>query len=413
MQPSLPFQSPYWEEDPNFDLDAHLHRVALPSPGGQAELEQMCSDLMSTPLDFSKPLWQIHVIENFGDGCAVMTRLHHCIADGMALVIVLLSMTDKNPDAPIPQPSNEPEEKKNGSLFGGMLGAVVKQATSTVNTARKMTERAVQEGVQTLVNPSRLLELAKQGTDVSAAVGRLVLRSNDPKTVFRGELGVRKKAAWSRPIPLPDVKAIKNVMGGTVNDVLVSAMSGALRRYLIEKGESVDNLNFRAAIPVNLRTQDQMGELGNKFGLVFLSMPIGIGDTVDRLAEVRKRMDMLKNSKEAIVAFGILGAMGRTPVEVQTQVVSVLAEKVTAVMTNVPGPPMPLYLAGQQIQGLMFWVPQAGRVGLGSSILSYANNVYLGLATDAGRVNNPNEIIDHFYEEFQTMLTLVEQTKES
>ena len=124
-------------------------------------------------------------------------------------------------------------------------------------------------------------------------------------------------------------------------------------------------------------------------------------------------MNMLKNSTEAIVAVGSLGAMGRTPVEVQTQVVSVLAEKVTAVMPTVPGPPMPLYLAGQQIQGLMFWVPQAGRVGLGSSILSYANNVYLGLATDAGRVNNPNEIIDHFYEEFQTMLTLVEQTKES
>ena len=411
VQSRIPFAPAYWEPDPTFDIDAHLHRVALPAPGDKAALQKMASDLMSTPLDFSKPLWQFHVIENYGEGCAIMCRLHHCIADGMALVFVLLSLTDMVPGLPAPSgngytPTEEAEDDGNH-----MLNAVIQQGANAVGTVWQTTSKMASEGLEALVNPAHAMELALKGTDTVFAAGRLFLRSPDPQTLFKGKLGVAKRAAWSEALPLRDVKAIKNVTGSTVNDVLVSAMTGALRRYMLSKGADVTDLNFRAAVPVNLRTPEEMGKLGNKFGIVFLSLPVGIGDPLERLHEVHKRMLELKNSKEAPVALGILSAMGMSPHELQGTLVNMFGSKTTAVMTNVPGPPMPLYLAGQQIEELMFWVPQSGRVSLGISIISYANRVCMGVATDAGLVPDPDVIMAGFYEEFDALMDLVREAK--
>ncbi|MEZ4591960.1 MAG: wax ester/triacylglycerol synthase family O-acyltransferase [Chloroflexota bacterium] len=411
VQSRLPFAPSYWEPDPTFNLNAHLHRVALPSPGDKATLQEMVSDLMSTPLDFSKPLWQFHLIENYGEGCAIMCRLHHCIADGMALVFVLLSLTDMVPGVPPPTGSSQANALEAGDETGSMLNALVQQGAKAVGTVWQTTSKVASEGLEALVNPAHAMELALKGTDTALAAGRLFLRSPDPKTLFKGELGVAKRAAWSNPLPLKDVKKIKNVTGGTVNDVLVSAMTGALRRYMLNKGADVTGLNFRAAVPVNLRTPEQMGELGNKFGIVFLSLPVGIGDPLERLHEVHKRMVALKNSKEAPVALGILSAMGMSPNELQGTLVNMFGSKTTAVMTNVPGPPMPLYLAGQQIEELMFWVPQSGRVSLGISIISYANRVHMGIATDEGLVPDPDSIMTGFYEEFEALLALVREAE--
>lgn len=402
VQPRLPLVTPYWEDDADFDLKAHLHRIALPTPGDQVALQELVSDLMSTPLDFSKPPWQMHLVENFGSGCALIVRLHHAIADGMALVYVLLSLTGMTPEASLNHPTDGAETRPNSR--GGIIGALTKQAAATLDVTRRLTERIIYESKETLVNPARALELAAQGADVAAATGRLVFRTPDPKTIFRGDLGVAKRAAWSRPLKLREVKEIKNVTGTTVNDVLVSAMVGGLRRYLLALEQPVDGLNFRAAVPVNLRRQDEMGTLGNKFGIVYLSLPVGISDPFARLQEVHTRMDALKNSPEAMVAIGILNAIGMSPAELQAQSVSMFASKATAVMTNVPGPPFSLYLAGQKIDEMMFWVPQAGRVALGISIFSYASRVYLGVNTDVGLVPNPDEIIEGFYAEFETLL---------
>jgi WS/DGAT/MGAT family acyltransferase len=215
-----------------------------------------------------------------------------------------------------------------------------------------------------------------------------------------------KKATWSRPLPLSDIKAIKNVTGGTVNDVLITAMTGGLRRYMLLRNEEVDGVDFRATVPVNLRTPEEMGELGNKFGLVYLKLPVYIEDVQERLQEVSRRMTALKNSSEAAVALGILSGIGMTPADVQQQLVNMFGAKATAVMTNVPGPPMPLYLAGAKITSIMFWVPQAGRVGLGISIMSYAGNVWLGVVTDAGLVPDPDQIIEGFYAEYEALRAL-------
>jgi WS/DGAT/MGAT family acyltransferase len=411
VQPKLPLASPYWETDPNFTLDAHLHRVALPAPGDQVALQEMASDLMSTPLDFTKPLWQMHVIENFGDGCALMVRLHHCIADGIALTAVLLALTDFSADSPWPEADGTDNPGEEDGLFSGALGALFKQARSAVSSARDLTGKVVHEGLEALIAPAKAVDLAIQGTDNALAFSRLVLRSPDPKTIFKGELGVAKRATWSRPLPLKQIKAIKNVTGGTVNDVLVSALAGALRRYLISRRQPVDGITFRAIVPVNIRSNEELAQLGNKFSLVFLPLPVGLADPLDRLNFVREHMDNLKKSPEIPVAFNILKGIGMSPLELQEAMVTMFGAKATAVLTNVPGPPIPLYLAGSKITGLMFWVPQSGRMSLGLSILSYAGQVFLGVATDAGLIPDPQTIIDGFYTEYEDLLKLVEQVE--
>jgi WS/DGAT/MGAT family acyltransferase len=235
-------------------------------------------------------------------------------------------------------------------------------------------------------------------------LARLLLLWPDRKTIFKGPLNVPKRAAWSAPIPLGDIKLIGGELGGTVNDVLLTAMSGALRRYLEVRGESVDGLNFRAIVPVDLRKPGTEEQLGNKFGLVFLSLPVGIVDPEQRLRELRRRMDALKDTLEAPVAYGIVSTIGRLPQAMQDIVVDIFGLKGTAVVTNVIGPGEQLYLAGAPLESLMFWVPQSGRLGLGVSILSYKGQVWLGAITDAGLVPDPDSIISAFHAEFNELL---------
>jgi len=385
-----------WEADPNFTLSAHLHRIALPAPHDQHALQELVSDFMSTPLDFSKSPWQYHLIENYRGGCVLMGRLHHCIADGIALIHVLLSMTDDTPDAQWPAPL---EAKQRTSRTRGPL--------ETVNTTVQSAEKLLADGIDSLLDPARIAEAAKLGLSGATALSRLVLMSPDPRTTFKGPLGIAKRAAWSQPLPLDDVKAIGRAVGATVNDVLLAAATGALRRYLQGRGEQVDGLEIRAAVPVNLRAPNEPPSLGNRFGLVFLGLPIGVDDPLDRLFDLKERMEAIKGSPEALITFGILGTMGMVPAQLQDLGVSIFGAKATAVMTNVPGPRQTIYMAGTPIREIMFWVPQSGRLGLGVSILSYAGTVTLGVATDVGLVPDPDQIIAGFHEEFELLMRLV------
>lgn len=405
VKPLVPGTKFYWEDDPDFDLDYHLQRATLPPPGDQAALQEAASLLASTQLDFSKPLWQFHLIENYGDGCALICRLHHSIGDGTALVHVLLSLTDADPDAPWPTI----EVRAPRTHGRGPLGALSRPVSLALKTTRQVTGTMVREGFQLIDKPSRAADLARLGGRGTASLARLLALWPDPKTVFKGPLGVPKRAAWSLPIPLQDVKAVGRGLGGTVNDVLLTAMAGGLRRYLLGRDEPVDGLNVRAVVPVDLRPPDVEPDLGNKFGLVFLSLPVGIADPADRLQELKRRMDALKGSLEAPVAFGILNAIGMATQQIQDIVVSIFGMKGTAVMTNVIGPREQLYLAGVPLRSLMFWVPQSGHLGMGVSILSYAGQVWLGVITDEGLVPDPDTIVAAFHTEFDELLEQVEQ----
>jgi WS/DGAT/MGAT family acyltransferase len=397
-----------WEDDPDFDLSYHLPRAKLPAPGDQATLQELTSLLASTQLDHNKPLWQVHLIEEYGDGCALICRLHHCIGDGLALVHVLLSLTDAEPDAPWPVflPTGKHRSRRR------RLDTILQPPRAMLKSTCRLTGALTEQCQEIRADPSRAADLVRTGGRASYALGRLAAYWPDPKTIFKGSLSVGKQTAWSAPIPIGDIKAVGKDLGGTINDVLLTAMSGALRRYLQSRNQKVDHLNFRAVVPVNLRKPGKEEELGNKFGLVFLSLPIGIADPQQRLQELKRRMDALKGSLEAPVAFGILTTIGASPEPIQELVVKFFGSKGTGVMTNVVGPQEELYLAGAPLESLMFWVPQSGRLGLGVSILSYNDQVWMGVITDRGLVPDPEKIIGGFEAEFTALRDVARQTQE-
>lgn len=390
-----------WVEDPYFDIDSHFQRIGLPTPGGEDALKTLVSSMMSSPLDFTKPLWHISYVENYKEGCALVVRLHHCIADGIALVQVLLSLTDEEPDVPLDEPPVEPGEQSS------LLGKFLLPPLTIASRGLQVTEKLLQEGLDTLDQPSRLSEAVRYGVSGSMALGKLLLIGPDQKTILRGACGVAKRATWSQPVLLSDVKTIGRQYNATVNDVLIATVTGGLRRYLESRGQSVEALNIRAVVPYSIRPEEEITRLGNRFGLVFLDLPIGVRDITRRLQIIKYRMDRIKNTPEAVVAFGILQAMGMTTTQVEGVVVNIFAKKATAVMTNVPGPQKPLYLAGTQLAGMMFWVPQPGGLALGVSIISYNGQVQVGIASDVGLIPDPENIIDGFHQEFESMMKLI------
>ncbi|MFL6289899.1 MAG: WS/DGAT/MGAT family O-acyltransferase [Thermoanaerobaculia bacterium] len=402
---------PYWEPDPDFDIANHVGSLALPDPGGDAELREVVERLISQQFDPAHPMWSFQVIQNFRGGTVVMAKLHHCMGDGVALMLVLLSMTDRTSQA------ESGARNPFLSLYTRQEQERHNEEHLDLDTIRCLAEEIMPEGMKLMLHPAEAFRKVKgwvKGPAATGALGRLVFRRPDPRTAFKGPLGVAKSVSWSEALPLAEVKAVSKALGGTINDVLLSAMTGGLRRYLMQNGGPLPghDLNFRAAMPVNLRTMERMDQLGNQFGLIFLSLPVGIADPAKRLAELKRRSSSLKRSLEPVVVFRILDTLGIVPRMVQDLVVSIFATKATAVMTNVPGPKDVLYLAGRPIQDLFFWVPQAGRVGIGISICSYAGRVRIGVGTDTGLVPDPEKIVTGFHEELEAMRRLAGFTGE-
>jgi diacylglycerol O-acyltransferase / wax synthase len=395
--------APTWVTDERFDIDAHVHRAGLPPPGDKRTLEEFVGDLMSTPLDLSKPPWQMHLVEDYDGATVLVARLHHTIGDGIALVQVLLSLTDEHfaqlDLAAIPTYGKAVEEP---SLAESLLRPVSKTVAGLGRAAG-----SVVGGTFGLVrNPGKVLDMLKEGMSMGAAASRIALLATDSPTRFKGEVGVTKRVAWSGAIPLADVKSVCEATGAKVNDVLLSSVAGGLRRYLLAVGEDVDGVEVGSAIPVNIRPLARAFDLGNKFGLVFLFLPLGIGDARERLREVQQRMEMIKASAEPAVAYAILQAIGAGPALLHREVVDLLSSRTSAVMTNVPGPQEQLHMLGRPLSHLMFWVPRAGTVGLGVSIISYNGTVRLGVATDARLTPDPQAIVRGLHEEFDTLKAL-------
>jgi WS/DGAT/MGAT family acyltransferase len=401
--PWLPWMRPTWQYDPDFDLETHIQRVTLPAPGGKEALQELISILMSTNLDFSRPLWHFYVVEEYGEGSAVVFRLHHCIADGITLMQVLLSMAETSPDTPLP--SDDLPDLTERARTRRRYRAPLSPLRNSIHTTRKI----IHKGKEILTDPSLAYKYTKMGFNFTTSFGRLVLRWPDPITTLKGPLGIEKRAVWSEPFSLDDVKFTGKKLGGTVNDILLTAVAGGLRRYLLSKGESVDRLSIRGIVPVNLRPIELDEDLGNQFGLVFLSLPIYIEDPIDRLHALKRHMDGIKGSMEAVAAFSILYGMGAMPSRVQDIIVDIFDTKGTAVTTNVPGPQEQLYFAGAPLNTIMGWVPVSGRLGVGVSIISYNGKVWFGVSSDEGLVPDPELVVELSLVEFEAMKALAEK----
>jgi len=393
----------FWERDRKFDIRRHVIRTSLPRPAGKEELEALVSRLVSTPHPHAHPMWQFLLVDNFAGGSAIIARIHHSYADGIALVRVMLSMTDAGPDGPPAMPF-APHQKRSSPASDDSLLQWFEPLAGMVASAQKIGASLLEKGTEVLSEPSQVMSLLGQGTALTAEVAKLALMSEDSATRFKGKPRVAKRVAWADPLPLSEVKVVGRALNASVNDVLLSCVAGALRGYLVAKGDSVTDVMLRALVPVNLRPLEDAYKLGNRFGLVFLDLPIGIENPIERLYAVRANMTALKGSYQPIVALGVLAAMGAGPRMLQEALLAALARNATAVMTNVPGPQTPLWLAGAKLDTLMFWVPQSGEIGMGVSIISYDGAVQFGVVTDKHVCPDPQRVIERFGSEFEKLV---------
>jgi len=399
-----------WVLDDDFNVERHvLHHPKLERAAGQSEreaLQALVGELANTPLDPDHPLWQFHLIDGYEGGSALVARVHHCIGDGIALISVMMSITDGGMDPP-KRKSRKVEESNEGDWLSD---AVMKPLTDLATKAIGMYGGSVTKSVEMLSNPQQGLagsiDMARTGAKVIGDLGALALMSDDSPTLLKGKPLGQKIVAWGEPLPLDGVKAIGKALGCSINDVLLACVAGAIGAWLQEEGDDPSGKEIRAMVPVNLRPIEEAWKLGNRFGLAPLTLPIGIANPVERVYAVRARMNELKDSYQPLLAFAVLAVAGLLIKPAQDALLGLFAKKSTAVMTNVPGPATPLKLCGATLRQTMFWVPASGDIGVGVSILSYGGGVQFGLITDKKLCPHPQQIIDRFEPEFEKLLLL-------
>ncbi|MEW6707489.1 MAG: wax ester/triacylglycerol synthase family O-acyltransferase [Pseudomonadota bacterium] len=399
-----------WVDDDQFDMAHHVQCETLHRKRGQSAqqaLQRRVGELAATPLDPKRPLWQMQLVEDLEDGqSALIVRIHHCIADGIALISVMLSITDGG----APPPERRRKQKKTDEEADWWSDALIKPLTDLTIKAIGMYGGGVAKSVELLANPYQPLfgsvDMARAGFQVINDVAALALMADDSPTRLKGKPRPGKRVAWGEPLPLEEVKTIGKALGCSINDVLLASVAGAIGDYLRDSGEDPVGKEIRAMVPVNLRPLDKAHELGNRFGLVPLVLPIGIANPIERVYAVQRRMNELKGSYQPLLAFGVLAVAGLLIKPVQAALLNMFAKKATAVMTNVPGPKEPLKFCGCTVKQVMFWVPQSGDIGVGVSILSYGGGVQFGLITDKRLCPDPEAIVARFAPEFEKLLLL-------
>lgn len=396
-----------WVEDEAFDLGHHVARETLrPTPGEPAldALKRRVAELCAQPLDPSRPLWQFHLIEDLdGTQSALVSRVHHCIGDGIALISVMLSIADGG--KPPPQ-QRRPREAADEEEHDWIADTLIKPFADLTIKAIGLTGQGMGKGLEMLAEPSGSLEAARLGLQVASDVAALALMPDDAPTRLKGRATPGKRVAWGEPLPLDEVKAVGRAFGVSINDVLLACVTGAIGDYLRDKGDDPTGQEIRAMVPVNLRPLSEAYKLGNRFGLAPLVLPIGIAHPAERLYAVHARMNQLKTSYQPLLAFAVLAVSGMMVKPVQAAITGLFAKKATAVMTNVPGPKEPIRFCGRTVNQVMFWVPQSGDIGMGVSVLSYGGGVQFGLITDARMCPDPEAIVASFAPEFEKLLWL-------
>jgi diacylglycerol O-acyltransferase / wax synthase len=388
----------YWRDDPNFDLSHHVRRVNLPGRGGKQALERFVGELASEPLDPNHPLWTVHIVEEYEGGAAVVFRMHHAIADGMALMGVTMALVDG--------PAQNGRRAQLADEDDGWLQNLIAPVVAAVNAGTQISTSALGAAFDLARHPLRAGSLLRNGAGVAGELGWLLFMPTDSPTRFKGKPNGTKRVAWCEPLKLPEVKAVSRALGCSINDMLLSCVAGAMRSYLAEKGDKTEGVEVRALVPIDLR-QPGDTQLGNRFGILAVLLPVGIEHPLERLMTVRQRMLELKTSYEPRVTLGLFAGLGYLPKVVQDQLFNLLLSRGTAVMTNVPGPAEPLKVAGSTLKQSLFWVPQTGDFGMGVSIFSYAGHVQFGLITDAALTPDPEAVVSRFPEEFEKYLYYV------
>ncbi|MBN8589967.1 MAG: DUF1298 domain-containing protein [Rhodothermia bacterium] len=354
----------YWQEDSSFDINKHLFAINDPAIRTEEDLADYLSQEASNILPGERPLWQIHFCEELGTGSGLLVRIHHCMGDGVALIPILFSLIEEMANHP---PSTSDLEKISKPLLPAW----------------------VRYGLVPL-------------TAIPVLVRRL-LWIPDRSMLHGPKMAGKKRFAWTPPISMKDVKALKNAMGATVNDVLMSCVSGAFSRYLSAKGQTVPT-KVRTAMPVNLRTLGDEIKMENEFSIAFLELPLHPDVPVGRAKQVKQSLDRFKRSLQPFIMLKAAAIVSNwLPLPIARFVLNLFANKTTAVTTNVPGPQADLFLAGKRVRSMMFWVPTRAKIGIGISILSMSGQVRIGVMGDIAVLPDPETFAQAFVTEFEAL----------
>lgn len=382
----VPGMMPSWVEDRTFDLDQHISEHVLPAPGDQATLQHWCSEERTIPLDRARPLWHVSVLQGYrGTGSAIHTRIHHSIGDGLAMMSLLLTVVDEYDPAMVTLHERSPAD-----VITGVIG-----------TGTKLVGR----GAQLVRHPTQAVELAREGVEMAEWAGRLLAPQLVERTALQGHPDGSKRMAWDpEGFPLAAVKGAARANGATVNDVLMTVMSGALRRHLDERGEVVEDVAMM--IPVNLRRPGKPlpRNLGNRIGLLPLRLPVGSDDPRERLTVLQERMLELKQSPAPLVSRLLLVTTTMFTPVIERGIHRLNQLRSTGVLTNVPGPPMPLHIGGAELLGTVGWGGMTAHLNLSAAFVSVNGSIFSGLVTDAAITPQPEQILDHLSDEYALVL---------
>jgi diacylglycerol O-acyltransferase len=375
----VPFEMgrPVWIDDPHLNLDYHVRHTSLPPPGDEDQLRKLASRFFAQHLDRSKPLWELWLVEGLqGGGFAVVGKSHHCLVDGISGVDITTVLFDveKEPDPSTRPPPPEPWVPEPEPSRAELLAeALIERAIDPREIARAPR--------RLLRRPRRILsELA----DGLAAAGSFAWAGiSAPATPFNVDIGPHRRFAWVNA-DLVDLKRVKNELGGTVNDVILAAVTGALRRYLRARGHPTAGLEMRAMVPVSVRAADQEGALGNQLTTMMAPLPVWCEDPVRRLKILAQTMGDLKESKQAMGATLLTQLADFAPPTLTGQAARLQERQrfFNLVVTNVPGPQFPLYLMGRKMERIYPMVPLAKRQAVCVGIMSYDGQVNFGLIGD-------------------------------
>jgi diacylglycerol O-acyltransferase / wax synthase len=378
---------PVWVDDPHFNSRYHVRHTALPRPGTETELKRLSGRLFSQGLDRDKPLWEIWLVQRLkGDRFAIVTKTHHALVDGVSGVDIATVLFDTARDpAPIPEPASWiPRPLPSGAQL--LADALLERATVPGEIARGV--RALARG------PRQVLDRVRRDL---AAVGSLAWAGGGaPPSPLNVDIGPHRRFTWVDG-DLSQFKAIKDELGGTVNDVVLTAVTLALGRFLRSRGEDISGMELKAMVPVSVRADAQRGALGNRVATMYAPIPVGVEDPVECFGVVHAAMADLKSSGQAVGAEVLTGLTGFAPPTIMSQAARLSARQrfYNLVVTNVPGPQMPLYILGRELQAIYPQVPLALRQSLGIAIMSYNGRLNFGLLGDYDAMPDLEQLSSH------------------
>ena len=368
---------PVWVDDPHFNITYHVRHAALPSPGTDHELRVLAGRMFARPLDRSKPLWELVLVEGLDDNrFALISKTHHALVDGVSGVDITSVLFDTQPD-PVPvAPPDRPWIPRPVPSSTHLLGdALVERATQPAEILRGL-RAAVRRPQQAMGS----LRKSVSGVGATLWAG---LAATAPESPFNVPIGPHRRYTWV-DAPLADIKATKNALGGTVNDVVLAAVSLGIGRFLKGRGEDISGRELRAMVPVSVRAEVEQGALGNRVAAMWAPLPVGVEDPAECLALVHEAMGNLKESGQAVGAQVLTELTDFAPPTIMSQAARLQARQrlFNLVVTNVPGPQIPLYLLGRQMLRFYPVVPLAQGQALGIAIMSYDGSLYFGLLAD-------------------------------